>query len=55
VAFVVVYFVLFAAGVFFILRLMNALPHGPDEELLVTAPLRTPLRASAAAALAGAP
>jgi cytochrome bd ubiquinol oxidase subunit I len=40
VAFVVVYFMLFATGVFFILRLMNALPHGPDEEFLVSAPLR---------------
>jgi cytochrome d ubiquinol oxidase subunit I len=52
VAFVVVYFVLFATGLFFILRLMNARPHANEAELLVSGPSRAAVLASA---LAGAP
>ena len=40
VAFVVVYFVAFAAGVFFILRLMNKEPHQGEPEIAAAEPIR---------------
>ena len=40
IAFIIVYFLVFGAGVFYILRLMKRLPDNPDEEL-DEGPLRT--------------
>jgi len=39
-AFIVVYFVLFGAGTFYILRLMNHSPHGQEGDLAPEAPIR---------------
>ena len=56
IAFVVVYFTVFAAGVFYILRLMNAPPHAGESERVTEGPIRaagvTPGPAQAAAGLA---
>jgi cytochrome bd ubiquinol oxidase subunit I len=41
IAFVVVYFTVFAAGVFYILRLMNAPPHAGETEKVTEGPIRT--------------
>ena len=40
VTFVVVYFITFGAGVFFILRLMNKPPHEGEPEIVATEPIR---------------
>jgi cytochrome d ubiquinol oxidase subunit I len=40
IAFVVVYFTVFAAGVFYILRLMNAPPHAGESEQVTEGPIR---------------
>jgi cytochrome d ubiquinol oxidase subunit I len=41
IAFVVVYFTVFAAGVFYILRLMNAPPHADESADVAEGPIRT--------------
>jgi cytochrome d ubiquinol oxidase subunit I len=41
IAFVVVYFTVFAAGVFYILRLMNAPPHAGESAAVAEGPIRT--------------
>jgi cytochrome d ubiquinol oxidase subunit I len=41
IAFVVVYFTVFAAGVFYILRLMNEPPHAGETEKVTEGPTRT--------------
>jgi cytochrome bd ubiquinol oxidase subunit I len=41
VAFVIVYFIVFGAGVFYLLRLMARLPAEPEETELDKGPVRT--------------